>query len=201
MKLNFDWKDDGKPHRYCAHCYAETVQDIHEDGKLYFYCSTCGQKHERSIFTDPVIHWWVADDGEIWHESAGVFIRNPEGKFLLFERTIFPFSFTVPAGHVDTGEDPLAAAHRETEEEVGLRAGTLVHIAGEDIEGDSCSRGSDAHRWNAYLLPLETHTDVEVKEEGKHPVWLTIDEALQKDLVYPVRYYFEKFGEELTAKV
>ncbi len=49
-----------------------------------------------------------------------MFVRNPEGKFLFFERTIFPFAFTVPAGHVDAGEEPDIAALRELEEEVGL---------------------------------------------------------------------------------
>jgi 8-oxo-dGTP pyrophosphatase MutT (NUDIX family) len=198
VKLNFTWKDDGQYHQYCAHCHAETVERVYEDDKTYYFCSTCKQRHERSIVIDPAVKWWVADDGEYWHESSGVFVRNPEGKFLFFERTIFPFAFTVPAGHVDTGEEPSISAARELEEEVGIQ-GKPVEVVTEKIIGDSCRRGSDAHLWHAYLLVLDEPIDVEIKEEGKHPVWLTLDEAKQKSLTFPVSYIISKFSDELTG--
>jgi 8-oxo-dGTP pyrophosphatase MutT (NUDIX family) len=145
----------------------------------------------------------VTKDKEYWHESAGVFIRNPAGKFLFFERLIFPFALTVPSGHIDTGEDALSAANRETKEEVGIEAEKLVHIANEDIFGDSCRRGSDVHRWHAYLLVLNKSLNIEVKEkdEGRKPVWLSLDEALMKDLIYPVRYMVNNFRDSLTQEV
>lgn len=34
-----------------------------------------------------------------------------------------------PGGNIDEGEEPLAAAHRELEEETGYRAGTIRHLA------------------------------------------------------------------------
>ncbi len=202
MKLTFDWKNDDTLHQYCEHCHAETVKRIVEDGKTYYYCASCKQRHDRSIVIDPGIVWWVADDGEYWHESAGVFIRNPEGKFLFFERMMFPFALTVPAGHVDAGEEPLTAAIRETKEEVGLTANKLVEITHEDIVGDSCRRGCDAHRWHAYLLVLDKPINVEVteKEEGTRPVWLTLQEAKFKDLTYPVKYIIGRYADQLTAK-
>jgi ADP-ribose pyrophosphatase YjhB (NUDIX family) len=61
---------------------------------------------------------------------------------------------TVPSGHIDTGEDSLTAARRETEDEVGIKASALIDITAQDIVGDSCRRGADAHRWHAYLLLL-----------------------------------------------
>lgn len=200
MKLSFDWKDDGKYHQYCAHCHAETVDRVYEDGKTYYVCSACKQRHERSIVIDPAVKWWVADDGEYWHESTGVFVRNPDGKFLFFERTIFPFALTVPSGHVDADENPLIAAYRETEEEVGIKSDKLIEIATDDVVGDSCRRGADVHRWHAYLLPLNKKIDVEIKEEGGKPVWLTLDEAMQKDLVYPVKYVIGKFNHDLISR-
>jgi 8-oxo-dGTP pyrophosphatase MutT (NUDIX family) len=201
MKLNFEWSNDGKYHQYCACCYAETVDRVYEGGKTYYFCSTCKKRHERSIVIDPAIKWWVAGDGEYCHESEGVFIRNPEGKFLFFERLIFPFALTVPSGHVDTNEDALTAAYRETEEEIGLKVDKLVDIATEDIVGDSCRRGADVHRWHAYLLLLNDKIDVDVKEkdEGQKPVWLTLDEALQKELIYPVQYIINKHRNALTS--
>ncbi len=199
MKLNFKWENDGKFHQYCAHCHAETVERVYENGKTFYFCGTCKQRHDRSIVIDPAVKWWVADDGEYWHESAGVFVRNADGKFLFFERTIFPFALTVPSGHVDTGEDPLVSARRETKEEVGLEVKELQVVATDDIVGDSCRRGADVHRWHAYKLPLADNPDIEVKEEGEKPVWLSLDEALQKDLVFPVKYVINKYRNELAG--
>lgn len=152
---------------------------------------------------DPAVTWWVADDGEYWHESEGVFIRNPEGKFLFFERRIFPFALTVPSGHVDAGEDAATAAYRETEEEVGMKADRLAEVATEDIIGDSCRRGADAHRWHAYLLELDQTIDIDAKEkeEGDRPVWLTLDEAVENNLTYPVKYIISKYRDVLTGGV
>lgn len=200
MKLNFEWKNDGEYHQYCAHCHAETIERVYEDGKTYYFCSTCQKRHERSIVIDPAVKWWIDDDGEYWHESTGVFVRNPRGKFLFFERTIFPFALTVPSGHVDTNEKPLDSARRETEEEVGIKADNLLEIAAADIAGDSCRRGADVHRWHAYLLPISKDIDVEVKEEGGNPVWLTLEEALQKDLIFPVKYVIDRFSNELITR-
>lgn len=203
MKLNFGWKNDGTYHQYCIHCHAETIERVYEDGKTYYFCNTCKQRHERSIVIDPAVTWWVADDGEYWHESEGVFIRNPEGKFLFFERRIFPFALTVPSGHVDAGEDAATAAYRETEEEVGMKADRLAEVATEDIIGDSCRRGADAHRWHAYLLELDQTIDIDAKEkeEGDRPVWLTLDEAVENNLTYPVKYIISKYRDVLTGGV
>lgn len=184
-------------------CHKETVERQFSKGKSYYYCSSCKQTLERSITIDPEIVWWVGKDKEYWHESGGAFIRNPKGQFLFFERLQFPFVLTVPAGHVDSGETPLVATRRETIEEVGLNAkpADYLKIATEDIIGDSCSRGSDAHRWHAYLLKLESNKKLSVTEpeEGENPVWLTLDQALAKDLAYPVMYIIEKHKAELLA--
>ncbi|MHB1864809.1 MAG: NUDIX hydrolase [Candidatus Saccharimonadales bacterium] len=141
-------------------------------------------------------------DKEYWHESEGVFVRNPEGKYLFFERLIFPFAITIPSGHLDTGESASIAARREIKEEVGIEAKELIHIATEDIIGDSCRRGADAHRWHAFLLPLNKKLDIEVKEkdEGRKPVWLTLDQALQQDLIYSVRYIIANFSSSLSQQ-
>lgn len=62
---------------------------------------------------------------------ASALLVDPRGWLLLQERdehpVIDPERWTLPGGHVDDGEDVLAAAHRELEEETGLQvaAGTL----------------------------------------------------------------------------
>jgi 8-oxo-dGTP pyrophosphatase MutT (NUDIX family) len=143
------------------------------------------------------VTWWVADDGEYWHETAGVFVRDGD-RFLFFERTMFPVAaLTVPAGHVDAGESPERAALRELHEEAGWRAPGVRHIVTEDIPGDSCRRGSDAHRWHAYLTDFDPAARVRLNEEGVNPRWLTLDEALTGDLTVPVRYLVERYRESL----
>ncbi|MCB9834715.1 NUDIX domain-containing protein [Candidatus Nomurabacteria bacterium] len=200
MKLNFKWKDDGTYHQYCIGCNAEEVERIYKEDKTYYFCSYCKKQYERSIVIDPGIKWWIDNDLEYWHESAGVFIRNPDDKFLFFERNIFPFALTVPSGHLDTNENPLDSAKRETEEEVGIKPKNLTSITTENIVGDSCRRGADIHRWHAFLLELKTTLDIQVRDEGSNPVWLTLDQAAQRNLIYPVKYIISKYGNELIIR-
>lgn len=199
MKLNFSRKEDGKYHQYCLSCHAEKVERTYEEGKTYYLCNECGKTHDRSIVIDPAVKWWIDEEGEYWHESAGVFVRNKEKQFLFFERTIFPFSYTVPAGHVDYGEDPLQSALRELEEEIDIKAKSLVEIATEDIVGDSCRRGSDAHRWHAFLYELDDVPKVKIKEEGIKPSWLSVEQVLEKELTFSVRYILIKYKNELSG--
>ena len=198
--MDFAWPRDGAYHQYCAGCHAEAVsREYDEAGRTFYRCGGCGQRHERSIVLDPRVVWWVDANGEYWHESAGVFVLNRAGRLLLFERTIFPFALTVPSGHVDTGEEPAAAAGRELKEEVGLTAETLTAVAAKDIVGDSCRRGSDAHRWHAFTCRVDAvEVEVAVLEEGRRPVWLTVGEALQADLVPPVRHMLSRYGSRLA---
>ncbi|MEN3357674.1 MAG: 8-oxo-dGTP diphosphatase [Mycobacteriales bacterium] len=199
MRLDFDWTDDGRCHQYCAHCHAETVGRVLDPaGRTQYKCATCGRRHDRAIVLDPRVRWWLGADGEYWHESAGVFVFDADGRLLLFERTIYPFALTVPAGHVDTGEEPAAAAARELSEEVGLSAGPLVPLGRDDIPGDRCRRGSDAHRWHSYTAHLDhAAPTVHVAEEGHRPQWLAVSDALTRDLTVPVRHLLTRYRRHL----
>lgn len=178
MKLDFEYKNDYKLHEYCIECHRESALAIIQNKRTYYTCSNCNTTSERRIVIDPKIDWWVTPTNEYWHSASGVFIRNTLGQFLFFERNKFPFAFTVPAGHINVGEEPIDAARREVLEEVGLEVNNLVLIAQEDIPGEQCGRGSDSHRWYAYLHKLENNVDIVVKEEGDNPVWQTLDEVI-----------------------
>lgn len=200
MKLNFLWSDDGAYHQYCMNCHAETVSRIFDEGKTFYDCSTCKQRSDRSIVIDPAIEWWMDVDGEYWHESAGVFVSDNEGKFLFFERNIFPFALTVPSGHVDKGEKAEVSAGRELEEEVGISGLELAPLADDKIIGDSCRRGSDAHLWHAYTARIDKAVTIHVAEEGANPVWLTLEEAKHKQLTYTVEYIIMHYQDELARR-
>lgn len=192
MKLNFNWDNDNKFHQYCIGCHAEAIKHIKIDGKSQYRCDSCHETYDRSIVIDPEVVWWVDEDKEYWHESSGVFIQDLSGKILLFERTAYPFSMTIPAGHVDTGETPIIAALREVQEEVGIKNLQLETIVEEDIWGDECRRGADVHRWHAYLATVSERPRVKLNDEGVSSRWLTIEEALASEIVLPVRRILER---------
>ncbi len=199
MRIPAHLARDDAYHAYCLHCHAEAVEWVTQDGRRSCVCHACGETAERALIVDPGISWWRDARGEYWHESSGVFVRDPDHRFLFFRRTAFPFALTVPAGHVDRGETPVAAAARELGEEVGIFGGDLVHVASDPLAGDGCRRGCDAHLWHAFLLEVAHAPRVDVNEEGRSPVWLPLEEALTHDLTYAVRHVVVHHTPALTA--
>ncbi len=61
-------------------------------------------------------------------ESAGGVVLNPKGQVLVVNQN--GNSWSLPKGHLDEGEDELAAARREISEEAGVRELELVQKLG-----------------------------------------------------------------------
>jgi 8-oxo-dGTP pyrophosphatase MutT (NUDIX family) len=171
-----------------------------EESSRGYFCTACGVTSRRAFIVDDGIDWWRGGDGEVWHRTAGIFVRNDRDEFLLFARTRFPRGLTVPAGHVSAGESPAAAAVRELAEETGLHAETLQPIVTADMVGDSCRRGADRHVWHAYLHRAPEVPKVAISDEGFSPVWLALPEALELALIMPVRSLIETCAELLLAE-
>ncbi|MFF1463792.1 NUDIX hydrolase [Streptomyces sp. NPDC058330] len=150
---------------------------------------------------DPAVTWWTDEDGEYWHETAGVFVRDARGRFLFFDRTAFPFGLTIPAGHVERDETPHLAAARELEEETGLAARGLKFLARIPIPGDGCRRGADAHVWQTYHCEAGDGGEAAVRlgPEGVTAVWLTPAEALERPLTFAVRTVLVMQRQELAT--
>ncbi len=197
MKIDFKIPSDNTYHQYCPVCRLEDIHEVTKGGKTYYFCKKCNQSHERMIVIDPKIVWWIDDSGEYWHESVGVIIKNEEDKILFFDRTVFPFVLTLPAGHLDVGETAVEAAKREVMEEVGIKLVDVKLIAKEDTIGDQCRGGADCHRWHLFMANVKNNKNIKVADEGANPVWLSMDEALQKNLAFPVKLLFKKFGKSL----
>ena len=119
-------------------------------------------------------------------------------KFFFFERIIYPFAFAIPAGHLDSGENAKVAIKRELEEETGIKKVESIKLFSEEnVVGDKCRRGADNHKWHLYVSKIKNPDNIKINDEGIKPTWLTLDEALQKELVFPVRYFIEKYGKKL----
>ncbi len=90
--------------RFCARCGTEMVLKEYSS-KPRRSCPDCGFIH----FTDPKV-------------GVGVLVMD-EGKLLLVRRTMKPEigKWSIPAGYLDHGEDPMETAVRETLEETNLR--------------------------------------------------------------------------------
>lgn len=182
---------------YCIQCFHDPVAVTKkEEGKQYL-CATCGHMSNRRISTDASIRWWIDPERNFWHESVGIFVFNHEGKILFFELTKFPFGLTVPAGHRDAAEEPVETARRELLEETGLHSEVFNLLGKEDIIGDSCSRGADAHTWHAFMCVPDSFETFLDSAEGKNAVWLSLEEVLKKDLTVPVKYFIDRYADAL----
>jgi len=202
MKITFDLPNDNREHRYCLQCRQEGVTPVIRKGRELHVCPHCKHVDKRALIIDPKVIWWLAGDGEYWHEAAGIFVLNERNEMLFFDRTRFPFGLTPPAGHVDKGEEPAIAAQRELYEEtgVGLPAHRFTHAVTADVAGDSCRRGCDAHRWHAFTVRVPNDVRIRVdKSEGVRPVWFTLDQALaRRDLTFVTRYMLENHGNAIV---
>ncbi|WP_433271499.1 NUDIX hydrolase [Actinosynnema sp. CS-041913] len=189
--------EDGAPHQFCLHCHAESVEWFTEGGRKRCACAACGRVADRALVLDPAVSWWVEPDGEYWHETAGVFLRDPEGRFLFFQRTAYPFALTVPAGHVERGEEPAAAAARELFEETGVPPPVMRPLERLPIPGDGCRRGADAHVWHPFLAEFDGRAPLRLNSEGESARWLGAREALSHDLTHAVRTLLERLATTL----
>lgn len=187
-----------KEGQYCISCFSSKVKRILTDGLTYYHCDSCGKELERSLVIDNKIVWWVdTKTREYWHESVGIFVFNRDNQALFFKRKIFPFVFTIPAGHLDVGEKPKNAVKRELLEETGITVKELKLITQKNIIGDECRRGADIHKWHLYSTTVESATNIKINNEGAQPIWLTLSEALKKELTVPVREFIKNYKSKL----
>lgn len=200
MKINFNIPTDGQFHQFCPECNSEKIVKVLKEEKVFYQCENCQGVFPRLIIIDPKIKWWVDDiTKEYWHEVVGVFVFNEANKALFFERTHYPFVFTIPAGHVDVDEIPEVAAKRELLEETGLVVDNLKLIFDDDMYDDKCRRGADSHKWHLFVTKVSGIENIKINNEGLKPVWLSLEEVLKKEITNPLRDSINKYGNKLFS--
>lgn len=80
---------------------------------------------ENGNYTGTTEERKIVHEKGLWHIHVGVWIMNENGKLLFQQRsmqkTTNPGKWTRTGGHVDSGETPLEAIQRETQEEIGVK--------------------------------------------------------------------------------
>jgi len=195
MKFNFPLPTDNKVHIYCITCNTDGTLKTRKNNKTVFVCPN-GHDNERGLHYGGV-KFEIGEDNELLHESIGVFVRNKDRKLLFIDRTEYPFGIAIPAGHIDDGETPEQAAKRELMEETGIKADKLKLLFSNNIL-DSCSGGSDKHRWHGFGVILEPNQTITINHEGINPVWLDLKEAAKRPTPPIIQYILYNFSDAIN---
>ncbi|VFV20352.1 bis(5'-nucleosyl)-tetraphosphatase [asymmetrical] [Panthera pardus] len=106
-------------------------------------------------------------------------VDNPAIEFLLLQASDGIHHWTPPKGHVESGENDLEAALRETQEEAGIEADQLTIIEGFRRELNYVAR--EKPKTVIYWLAEVKDCNVEIRLSHEHQAyrWLGLDEACQ----------------------
>lgn len=129
-------------------------------------------------------------NGQPMHYSVGALIKKGD-KYLLIDRTIPPFGFAGPAGHIDKGESAAQSLKREVEEESGLKVQKCKLLFEEELDWNWCSVGVRIHYW--YLFECEATGKIKRNHEETKSIGLySADEIKKLKLESVWEYWFKK---------
>jgi 8-oxo-dGTP pyrophosphatase MutT (NUDIX family) len=179
--------------QYCWQCHAPGAYKI-EGERVAYACKKLDEISDRVLIYDPNMQAHFDKQKRLVHESCGVFLVGPSGDLLLFKRRKYPFLLSIPAGHLELGEQPDRCAARETEEEVGIHVGNLSLLFTGNIVGDRCLGGADIHHWNAYGALIAHDVQAQLDGEGSSWGWYNPTALTRKNTVQPVIYLLQRPG-------
>lgn len=115
----------------------------------------------------------------LFHRICRVMLSNSEGKILLQKRSkhvLFPSRWDhSAAGHVDGGEDYLAAAKREMFEEIGVEGIDIEEVA--YYKSEEIIEGIQLNRFNKLYKGKIDFTPTNLSEDELDEVqWFSLDE-------------------------
>ena len=192
MKVKGQIQRDDNPHSYCPECWRECIQPYTVKGREYYRCERCGYNDSRLIMFYPQMRYRILPDDELLHYSVGVVIEW-EGKILLFHRRLFPFRYTIVAGHWDLDDEtPETAVAREIVEEAAIEIRLEKPVFVETLK-EPCRRGADFHEWRLYRATVDRNTAT-LSDEADIIGWYAPDEIRKLDLTIPTKHFLRKLG-------
>jgi 8-oxo-dGTP pyrophosphatase MutT (NUDIX family) len=109
-------------------------------------------------------------------QAAGAVVHDPARGVLLLWRHRFisdTWGWEIPAGRIDPGEEAIAAAAREVEEETGWRPGPMRPLASWYV-----ASGLTDHHFSAFVADGATRVGDPVDAfEAERVAWLSLDEV------------------------
>ncbi|MGQ3892604.1 NUDIX hydrolase [Legionella sp. CNM-4043-24] len=184
---------------YCIACGGEVRVDENRDGEYFVCLDNPAHLSSRAFIFDDKTRYRISD-GELVHDSAGAIIsrrRQNECFILLFLRRKFPFLYTIPAGHVESGLNIDDNLKREVREETGLKILSMNPLWPTEsfhLE-DPCRRGADIHSW--HVFDVRTSGEPRLCDEGRIIGWYHSEEIRQmisqKQLTPPSTLFLTRY--------
>lgn len=129
-------------------------------------------------------HLTLVSEVYITHKRDLLMFKRPDDK------GFFPGYWMLPGGHIDPGEDPLAAAIREVKEETGIRL-SPVNIKLKVVALHQHIDTGKNYFVFAFHAAIPKQLEVEEATIEGRPEWMRISRALELENVFPpVRHYF-----------
>ncbi len=140
----------------------------------------------------------MASEPTAYRPCAGVMLVNHDGLIFVGARIDNPGdAWQMPQGGIDKGEDPLAAAFREMEEEIGTAKAELVAESSTWLTYDlppelmgKMWKGKYRGQKQKWFLMRFTGSDADINIETKHPefrAWKWAQVRALPDLIVPFK--------------
>lgn len=127
---------------------------------------------------------------------AAVLLVDAAGRILLQLRDehapVSPNQWSFPGGHVEPGEDPEAAAHRELLEETGLRISVPLSLFWHGTRPSNFQPGA-VSEWFVYCAPTSAKPAELVVGEGKALEFVEPERARSLDLGVSAAFFLPLF--------
>ena len=147
--------------------------------------------YKPEIYKSSKIKYQDKNKFKIYHKSVGAIIADKD-RILMIDRKIYPFSWALPAGHINEGEAPEKVLFREVKEETNLDVKDYKLLFHEFIEWNKCSRRVKGHDWYVYKIKSwEGKAELNDKEE-KSISWVKIKNTKNLKLKPVWEYWFKK---------
>jgi len=183
----------------CINCNkGESIEEIiNNKGQIVYKCNLCGKVSPQAISLDSRLKFDLTPQGELYHFSVGLIVRNDENDILMAHRRQYDFSWSLIFGHIHNGETPKDTVIRELIEETGLKAEKPV-LKFKKLIDTTCRTGIKKHLCYVYELRVPSKSPLITNSESEELVWVKVKD-IQNRKYKPIGKSTEAFLKELIT--